>query len=324
LRKIAGCGDNHACLLLAGSADIAIEATLGSFCPARRKKTLVIINGRCGEKAAEILERIGRPVVRLTYRESSVPKASDVTTALLEDRNISHVVMALCETSTGMLNPVAEIAATVREQGRLMILDATVGFGSISLDMEALGVDILVTVSGTSLEAVPGLGILIAPEALLAASQGESHSAGLDLYGYWTGKPGPLPPHLVAALREALRAIDAEGGVEARAKRYHAFASGLRERMMALGFTLLLPEKDVSDFVQTVLAPRAATFSFQRFQAEMRERGFLISEGVLEKNLSFRIGTMGQIGDKLLPQVMEALEDVMSVMDVRNLTPVPA
>ena len=61
LTRIAG-GGEVACVLLQGSGLFAIEATIGSLCPARRKKTLVVVNGADAEEAAQMMERIGRPL----------------------------------------------------------------------------------------------------------------------------------------------------------------------------------------------------------------------------------------------------------------------
>jgi 2-aminoethylphosphonate-pyruvate transaminase len=327
LHAIAGAREDQTCVLIPGSAAMAIEATIGSLCPARRKKTLVICNGVDGESAALIMERVGRPHLRLTYRETSLPKAADVEKTLDEDRNISHVWLVHCETSTGMLNPLAEIAAVVKAKGRMLIVDATSTFAGVSIDMAALGVDVVVGRADACLESIPGVAFVIAPKAALDVAMGEGHSTVLDLHAQWksqevTGQFLTTPPtHSIVALREALRELAAEGGVGQRAKRYKTNADALRERLKALGLSLLLDAEHASPIVQTVLAPRAATFEFQRFADSLRIKGFAICSGALANRQSFRIGCIGRVDDMLMQHVTAAIEDVLNDMDVRNFVP---
>ncbi len=182
LHAISGASENHACVLLSGTREFAIEAVVGSLCPARRKKTLVICNGADGEQAALMMERVGRPHLRLTYKETSLPKASDVEKTLDEDRNISHVWLVHCESSTGMLNPIGEIADVVKAKGRTLVVDATATFGGLFIDMAALGVDVLIGRADAGLESLPGVAFVIAPKAALEVAMGESHSPSLDLH----------------------------------------------------------------------------------------------------------------------------------------------
>ena len=61
--------------------------------------------------------------------------------ALVDDKSISHVWLAHCETSTGMLNPLEEIAAVVKRLERSLIVDARMTFGGMAIDMEALAIE---------------------------------------------------------------------------------------------------------------------------------------------------------------------------------------
>jgi 2-aminoethylphosphonate-pyruvate transaminase len=327
LLRIGQATISHDCVLQAGSGTFAIEAALGSFCPARRKKTLVISNGASGERAAQILEKLGRPFLRLSYRETSPIKAADVAKSLDEDRNISHVWFAHCETSTGMLNPLSDIAQVVKERDRFLLVDAISSFGGVAINIAEENIDVLVGSAHTCLEGVPGVAFTIARRSLFEEAAGVSHSLALDLHVQWKfliehGQFRFAPPtHVISALAEALQGLEAEGGVVARVKRYQRNADTLRERLRALGFTLLLSDIDASPIVQTILSPKAVTFEYRRFYAALRERGFAIQSGQLAQRASFRVGCIGQIDEKIIQQFVVDVESVMKQMQVNSFTP---
>jgi 2-aminoethylphosphonate-pyruvate transaminase len=327
LKRIAGCNDSHECVLLQGSGTSAVEAAVGTLCPARRKKTLVICNGADGERAASMMERIGRPFVRLTYRETTMPRASDVAKTLDEDRSISHVWLAHIETSTGMLNPMQDIAQVVKSKGRIMMLDATASFGGLPINVVESDIDVLVSTTDVCLENVPGIAFVITRRDLLESAVNQCHSPTLDLHEQWQAMQASglfrftPPTHVVVALREALRGLQTEGGVDGRSKRYLRNADTLRVRLKALGLTLLLEDAYASPIVHTVLAPRAATFDFGRFYIALRDRGFAIAPGVITTRQSFRIACVGNLDEKVIQHLVVAIEEVLNMMDVRSLAP---
>jgi 2-aminoethylphosphonate-pyruvate transaminase len=327
LLRIAGADTSYNCVMLQGPSAFAIEAAIASFCPPRRKKTLVICNGADGENVAQTLEALGRPVVRLTYRETSMPRASDVAKALDEDRTISHVWLAHIETATGMLNPQSDIAHVVKAKGRLMMLDATASFGGIAVNMLDDNIDVLVSTASSCLGSIPGVSFVISKTEHLQAAAGQSHSRVLDLHSQWTaqheqGHVRYTPAtHALVALRASLRELDEEGGVTSRSQRFARNAETLRERLKAMGFSLLLPDVEASAIVQTVLSPKSATFNYTRFYDNLRDKGFAIMPGQLSQRASFRIGCIGPFDERLMQQVVVSVEQVLNAMDVRSLAP---
>src|SRR6266508_2654208 len=88
LLALAGCGPSYECVIMQGSGTFAIEAALGSFCPDLRRKTLIVINGAYGERAVNILERIGRPYATIDKGDSAAPSVEEVTAMLDADHTI--------------------------------------------------------------------------------------------------------------------------------------------------------------------------------------------------------------------------------------------
>ncbi|MGE3830630.1 MAG: 2-aminoethylphosphonate--pyruvate transaminase [Parvibaculaceae bacterium] len=330
LIRMAGCGPSYECVIMQGSGTFAIEAALGSFFPAKRQKTLVVMNGAYGERAAKILERIGRPVVTIDKGDSAAPSPDEVAAALEADRNISHVFVVHCETTSGITNPIEAIAKSAKSRNRIVMVDAMSSFGAIPIDMEGLGIDIMVSSSNKCIEGVPGFSYVIVKRELLEASKGRCHSTVLDLYEQWTAleKTGQFrftpPTHAIVAFQQALKEHAAQGGVAARGARYRRNADILVKGMREMGFETLLPDNEAGPIIQTFLTPRDPNFDFERFYEMLRQRGFAIYPGKLTKRPSFRIGTIGSIDETVMTNVLQAIRDVLRELKVTDLQPLEA
>ncbi len=327
LKHLAHCDAGFECVIMQGSGTFAIEAALGSFCPAKRKKTLVVANGAYGDRAAQILERIGRPHIKIDKGDSKSPTASEVAAALDGDKNISHVWIIHCETTSGIVNPIAEIAREVKSRGRVFMVDAMSSFGALPLNMVEDNIDVMVSSSNKCIEGIPGFSYVICKKEHLLQAEGQSHSIVLDLFEQWKGLEASgqfrytPPTHALVAFRQAMRELDDEGGVAARHARYQRNADVLLTRLRAMGFIPLLNDNEMGPIIQTILSPADANFDFEKFYNGLRERGFAIYPGKLTKRPSFRIGTIGQLSEKVMMQVVVAIEQVMNEMDVRDFAP---
>lgn len=327
LKRLAHCDEDFACVIMQGSGTFAIEAALGSFCPAKRKKTLVVANGVYGDKAAQILERIGRPHIKIDKGDSKSPNASEVAATLDGDRNISHVWIVHCETTSGIVNPIAEIAREVKSRGRVFMVDAMSSFGALPLHMVEDGIDVMVSSSNKCIEGIPGFSYVICKNDHLLQSEGQSHSIVLDLFEQWKGLESngqfrfTPPTHALVAFRQAMRELEEEGGVAARGARYKRNADVLLTRLRAMGFVPLLIDNEMGPIIQTILSPADVKFDFELFYNGLRQRGFAIYPGILAKRPSFRIGTIGQLSEKVMMQVVVAIEQVMNELGVRDFAP---
>ena len=330
LVRMAGCGPSYECVIMQGSGTFAIEAALGSFFPAKRYKTLVVMNGAYGERAAKILERMGRAVVTIDKGDSAAPSPDEVAAALDADRYISHVFVVHCETTSGIINPIEAIAKSAKARNRTIMVDAMSSFGAIPIDMEGLGIDIMVSSSNKCIEGVPGFSYVIVKRELLEASKGHCHSTVLDLHEQWmtlekTGQFRFTPPtHAMVAFQQALKEHAAQGGVAARNARYRRNADILVKGMRELGFQTLLSDEEAGPIIQTFLTPRDPNFDFERFYEMLRQRGFAIYPGKLTKRPSFRIGTIGSIDETVMNNVLQAIRDVLRDMKVTDLQPLEA
>jgi len=329
LLVLANADESYECVIVQGSGTFAIEASLGAFCPKAEGKTLVVANGAYGDRAAAILTRLGRPVTKLDKGDSAAPTPQEVARALEADPAISHVWVIHCETTSGIVNPIAAIAREVKARGKVFMVDAMSSFGALPLDMKD-GLDVMVSSSNKCIEGVPGFSYVLVKRDMLVASKGMSHSVVLDLYEQWTGLEAngqfrfTPPTHALVAFHQAMKEHADEGGVEARGNRYRRNAELLIRGMRAMGFSTLLSDGEAGPIIQTFLTPRDPNFDFEQFYEELRIRGFAIYPGKLTKRPSFRIGTIGKVDEKVMTGVLTAIREVLADMNVTDLGPLDA
>jgi 2-aminoethylphosphonate-pyruvate transaminase len=255
------------------------------------------------------------------------PRGAEVAAALEADPAITHVVLVHCETSSGILNPVAEIAQAVAARGRKLLIDSMSAFGALPLDVKQIPYAAMVSSANKCIEGVPGFGFVIARKEELQAAQGRSHSLSLDLHAQWaymekTGQWRYTPPtHVVAAFLQALDEHAAEGGTAGRGRRYAKNRDVMVAGMRKLGFETLLQDGWLSPIIVTFFNPAHPRFDFQTFYDLLKTRGFIIYPGKLTVVDSFRIGCIGRMDAAVMRRLVAAVADALQVMGVDDATP---
>ncbi|MGO9425002.1 MAG: 2-aminoethylphosphonate--pyruvate transaminase, partial [Steroidobacteraceae bacterium] len=279
LSAIVHAQTDHVCVPLQGSGTFAVEAALGTLVP-KVGKVLVPDNGSYCKRIVRILGYLGRETVVLRHGEQEPADPGRIAAALGADPKITHVAQVHCETGTGILNPLPEIAAIVQEHGRGLIIDAMSSYGAIPIDARTLRFEALVAASGKCLEGVPGMGVIIARRTALERAGGNTASLAMDLLDQWqymqkTGQWRFTPPtHVVAALRAAIDQYQAQGGQPARLARYTENCAALISGMRALGFKTFLPDDLQAPIIVTFHSPPDPKYDFGEFYRRVREHGF--------------------------------------------------
>ena len=323
LAKIAGAGpgSGYTCVPIQGSGTFAVEATIDSLVP-RRAGLLVLANGAYGERIAKIAERLGRRIQIYHTEEHEPPSPGDVRELLKADSAISHVIMVHCETTAGILNPLAEIAEVVRSEGRALFVDAMSSFGAIPIDAVGLGLTAVIASSNKCLEGVPGMGFVIARTDALKTATDNASSLSLDLADQWqymekTGQWRFTPPtHVLSALDQAITEFEEEGGVQGRGRRYAENCKVLLDGMTKLGFEPMLSHNLQAPIIVTFRTPADPNYEFEKFYDALRKRGYAIYPGKLTKADSFRIGCIGRIFPKDLQGAVQAVSEVVDEMGI--------
>ncbi|HVJ34755.1 MAG TPA: 2-aminoethylphosphonate--pyruvate transaminase, partial [Terriglobia bacterium] len=232
-----------------------------------------------------------------------------------------------CETTSGVLNPVAEVAEVVAKAGRRLLVDAMSAFGALPLDSRTIPFDAVAASSNKCIEGVPGLGFVLCREAALQVTKGNAHALVLDLYDQWqvieaTKQYRFTPPiHCIAAFHQALAEHAAEGGVAGRGARYRANCKILVDGMRALGFETLLPDHLQAPIIVTFHMPADPKFNFQLFYDKLRERNYVIYPGKLTVADSFRIGCIGRLGAAEMNGAIAAVKAVLAELGVASGAP---
>ncbi|BBK38643.1 2-aminoethylphosphonate--pyruvate transaminase [Allostella sp. ATCC 35155] len=328
LVELANGGDRFVAIPLQGSGTFAVEAMLGTMLP-KDGRILLAINGAYGHRMARIVEMLGRSAVEYETAEDTPIDAGEIGRRLDADPTITHVAVVQCETTSGVLNPVAAIAGEVARRGRRLLIDAMSAFGALPLDLARVACDAVAASSNKCLEGVPGMGFVIARREAMAECEGNAHALSLDLFDQWrfmerAGQWRFTPPtHVIAAFDQALTEHAAEGGVEGRGNRYRENCRILVDGMRAMGFETLLPDALQAPIIVTFHMPSDPSFAFQAFYDRLRERGFVIYPGKLTVADSFRIGCIGRLMPSDMQDALAAIAATLAEMGVTNCGPLP-
>lgn len=329
LLDIADARDSHVCVPLQGSGTFVVEAAIGTLLPPDGK-ALVLVNGAYGKRIAKIIGYLGRACETLETPEDTPNRVDDLDAKLAADAAITHVMAIHCETTSGLLNPIAAIAETVARHGRRLLIDAMSAFGGIPLSAKEIPFDAVMASSNKCLEGVPGMGFAIVRKDTLEAAAGNAHSLSLDLHDQWVAMEANKqwrftpPTHVIFAFDKAIEQFMAAGGVAGRNRRYAANREILVDGMRAMGFETLLPDHLQAPIIVTFKIPADPKFNFQAFYDALKDKGYVIYPGKLTVAPSFRIGCIGDLGEAEMRGVLEAVRETLAEMGVATGAPAEA
>ena len=328
LLQLAGVSqaDGWEAVLMQGSGTFSIESVISSITPPDGK-WLVIINGAYGERILKIIERHGIAAKAIRSAENELPNLAAIE-ATLGRGGFTHVAVVHCETTSGIMNPIAKIGALAKEHGCVYFVDSMSAFGGVEFDFAGSQLDFLVSSANKCVQGVPGFGFAICRRELLEATEGHARTISLDLTAQWRGLEGngqfrfTPPTHTLLAFAQALRELDEEGGIAARAARYRANHDVCVAGMRAMGFTEFVPENLQGHIITSFLYP-TDDFDFDEFYNRLNEKGFVIYPGKVTKANCFRIGHIGHLFPADTDALLTAIRAVAGEMNL-SLSPKPA
>src|SRR6476659_5076455 len=209
-------------------------------------RALVVVTGYFGDRLAQMCERYGATVSRLDV-EWGRACDPDALRRQLRATPADVVAMVHAETSTGVLNPVQQLAAIAREHDALTIVDAVTSYGGHPLDVGGWGIDACYSCTQKCLGGPSGLApIVFGPRALEQRVKGRSFYFDLTLLeDYWLRRKyhHTMSSTLIYALYESLAIVEEEG-LDARWSRHERNHRTLVASIAELGLALLPPESD--------------------------------------------------------------------------------
>lgn len=287
-------------------------------------KVLAVSIGAFGERFATIAEKYGADVTMLPYEWGQPARADDVRHALKEDPQITAVLVTHNETSTGVTNALAQIAEVVREFDKLLLVDAVSSLGAIPLEMDAWGLDCVVTGSQKGWMVPPGLAFAALSERGWKAYE----KSTMPRFYFDLGKhrdalakgQTPFTPamSIFFGLDIALDRM-AEEGLESIFARHKRIGALTRDGVKRLGLELLCTdERFASDTVTAVKCPEGIEVSAVRSAMEDNYNIILAGgQGKLTGKI-FRIGHLGLCTEEDITQTLEALGETLAKLGFKR------
>ena len=273
-------------------------------------RVLGVSIGSFGDRFAKIARVYGADVTKIEVEWGQAADPAVLRAELERSAGYKAVLLTHNETSTGVMNPIPELAAVIRavSPDTLILVDSVSGLGAVPFQMDAWGIDMVVTGSQKAWMAAPGLAMIAASGRAWAAMESatmprvyldlrahrESHAAGQT----------PFTPAIAVVYQvdEGLRLMTAEGadGVFAR---HEACAAASRAGLVALGFELFADPRHASKTVTAALVPD--DLDWKSFNGEIKRRGLVLAGG--QGKLTGKIFRLGHLGSVTLEEILGAM-----------------
>ncbi|TAJ33473.1 MAG: alanine--glyoxylate aminotransferase family protein [Nitrospirae bacterium] len=317
---VPGAESDYTAVIMTGSGSMAVEAALLSSLP-HGKRALVINNGVYGELMASILgvPRLGVAEFKLDW--GARPDPEKLRLALRQHPEVYAVAMVHHETTTGLINPVKEIAEVVDSQNRVFIVDAVSGLGGEALDIAGPHLYMVAGTAQGGIQGVPGVSFVLVRKGFMERMKGyPKRSWYLYLPHYYENEERgriPFTPAVQAyvAFDEALSEL-LEEGLANRILRYKKAAAAIRHKMSAWGLTPVLPLECHSNGLTAYHLPSG--LSYETLHARLKEQGYVIAsgQGPLASKI-FRVANMGALSEADIEGFLSAFQRVLETAAVR-------
>jgi len=323
--KLSFANKGYVCLPIQGSGTFCLEATFETLL-SNKSKILILTNGTYGNRLINICKKNRKKFLVLKFIENEVISIDKTEKILSKNKSISHLALIHCETSSGILNPLNEIALLCKKYKTKLIVDAMSSFGGININIQKNNIDALISSANKCLEGIPGFSFSIIKKNSLLQSKGNANSLSLDLFDQWTGflknnqwRFTP-PTHSIIALSSALEQLKKEGGVNSRNKRYKNNYLTLINGMKKMGFKCYLDENLHSPIIVSFQMPKNPKFNFNFFYNNLSKLGFVIYPGSITNQKTFRIGCIGNIYPKHIKMLLKAIKKTLLKMHIKYLS----
>src|SRR3989441_12287572 len=253
-----------------GSVPAGLEAAVSGLVR-KEERVLNLVNGKFSERFHELCQVFAKPTA-LTFEWGSAVDPAEVAAALDADE-FKAVTVCWNETSTGLTNPIAEIAKVVKARDAFLVVDGITAVGGLENRMEAWGIDALVMGSQKCLAAPPGLSaVALSKRAYESLHSDRSFYTNLKAHVDALAKQDtPFTPAvpLFLAFQEALRLLKSEA-LETRIARTSRLAEAARAAVDALGLELYPERRYPAHTVNPI--PYPPRIDDAKFRKELRDR----------------------------------------------------
>ena len=322
VRIVHGDVDEYTAVLFCGSGTICIDIALNSLLAAG-KKAMIINNGSYSQRAVDIVNYYGMPLVEVKQPITTQPDLGAVEDALINNPDVGYVYVTYHETGTGLLNPVKEIGKLAHKYGAFLITDTTSAYAMIPINVYEENIDFCMASAQKGIQGMTGLSYIIGRRDIIERSKDfPKRSYYCNLYMQYeffetTGEMHFTPPvQTIYAAKQALVEYFEEGE-EAKWNRHKRIMNEIRRGIDRLGFREALDRKDQSGLVATVNYPDDSNFSFEKIHDYCYERGFTIYPGKMQNKGTFRLCALGAIDDSDIREFWKVFEEALHESGVK-------
>ncbi len=300
LKTVNASEGNYTSVVITGSGSSANECVISSVF-SEDSKALVISNGEFGNRLKNFVDCYGITNIVLDFGWGGYPDLKKIEDTLKGDSSISHVLMVMHETSSGMINPVKEVSNLTKKYNAIFHLDAVSAVGGEAIDLDDWGVDYCTGVPNKAVGGQPGVSFVVVKKDRIREIQNtpvrniylrlQKHVETAESINQTPNTPSVV---MFNTFLESVRELLNEG-LERRIARYKENAAIIRKQVAVMGLTILLDDKISSNTVTSVFLPQSIPVA--DFIDKMEEEGYVLYLGkgpFLKKNM-FQIANMGQI-----------------------------
>jgi aspartate aminotransferase-like enzyme len=315
MKPYFGTSSDIAMITTAGTGGLE-AAVVNTLSPGDR--VLGVSIGSFGDRFAKIARTYGADVTKIEVEWGHAADPAALRETLQRDNAYRAVLLTHNETSTAVMNPIPELAAVVRELApdALILVDSVSGLGAVPFEMDAWGVDVVVTGSQKAWMSAPGLAMIAAsPRAWAAMETSTMPRLYLDLRAHRESHAAGQTPWtpaiaVVYQVDEGIRLMTAEGAEHVFA-RHEACAAASRAGLLALGFELFADQRHASRTVTAALVPDG--LDWKAFNGDLKRRGLVLAGG--QGKLTGKIFRLGHLGSVTVEEILGA----MSVLEFASI-----
>jgi len=307
-------------LLLTSSGTGALESAIANLVSAG-DEVVAAVCGNFGERFAALAAAYGADVVRLEIEWGQAVDADDLAAVLANHPKGKVVLLTHNETSTGLTNPLRDLARVAHDAGRIVVVDGVSSISSIQIETDAWGIDVAVSGSQKGWMAPPGLALVsVSPWAWEQQARARSPRFYFDWKENKTWAERGMTPFTPAvgvafALQEGLRMLEEEGLDNVYA-RHARLARATQAGLGALGFQLFAQEGFRSNTVTSALPP--TTLDVSALRKLLNDKYGVVIAGGQGKMTGkmVRIGHLGAVAEGDVVQVLWAMEQALEELDI--------
>ena len=307
-------------LLLTSSGTGGLESAVANLV-SPGDEVVVALCGNFGERFAALAAAYGADVARLEFEWGQPVDADDLDVVLKRHPKAQVVLLTHNETSTGLTNPLRELARVAKNAGRLVVVDGVSSISSIAIETDAWGIDVAVSGSQKGWMAPPGFALVSVSEAAWAQ---QANARSPRFYFDWkearTWAEKGMTPFTPAvpvafAMHEGLKMLEEEG-LEHVYDRHARLARATQAGLQALGFQMFAREGYRSNTVTSAVPPPGLDVNALRKLIDTKY-GVVVAGGQGKMTgKMIRVGHLGAVAEGDVVQVIWAIEQALEELDV--------